>query len=129
MILIKLLIQAFELASCMYVYRGMSKMQLKKYDSAIKDFDAALHLELKLEIAYYNRGKSKCQLNDFKGDLNDYNEVLNFNPRDTIVYKLIAWTNNHIENWTEAIKAYSELILIDSNNASALDSRGWINAS
>lgn len=77
---------SFSQTSFEYNYSGVAKDELKDYKGAIADYNKAIALNPKFEIAYYNRGISKNNLKDYLGAIADYSKAIELNPKDASPY-------------------------------------------
>ena len=69
-----------------YFKSGNVKYELDDYRGAIQDYNKAIELNPKDEIAYYNRGNAKSKLEDYHGAIQDYNKAIELNPNDKDAY-------------------------------------------
>lgn len=66
----------------LWVNRGVSLMNLKRYDDAVKDFNQALKLQANDFKALQGRASSKAMLKDYKGAIADYSSLLTQKPTE-----------------------------------------------
>jgi len=53
---------------------------------SINDFNKAIELNPKDEVAYYNRGNTYRTLGNYQQAINDYNKAIELNPKDADAY-------------------------------------------
>ena len=63
-----------------YFNNGNTKLHLKEYQGAIKDYNKAIELNPDSEGAYYNRGLAKQNLEDYNGAIEDFTKTIEINP-------------------------------------------------
>lgn len=56
---------------------------MKKYKDAIKDYEIAIRLDPKDNLAFSNRAKAKLDLEDYAGAITDYSLVIELNSRNS----------------------------------------------
>ena len=65
-----------------YYNRGYAKIELKKYQEAIKDFNKTLELDPQFIDALYLRGATKSLSMQYEKSIKDYDEVIKLNPKN-----------------------------------------------
>jgi tetratricopeptide (TPR) repeat protein len=59
-----------------YINRGVMRMRLRAFDTALSDFDAAIHLDPKIGEGWVNRGALYIAMKKFQDGLTDINRGL-----------------------------------------------------
>jgi tetratricopeptide (TPR) repeat protein len=107
---------------------GLQKLRKHDYKDAIGDFDNAIKLGEKINIAlpetYYNRGLSKYYIKDYNGSFEDCSTAIKIISDDYDSLVLRGLANQGLNRNTEAISDYSSAIKINPNNSEAYCKRG-----
>ena len=93
--------------------------QLKKYDSAIIEWQKAIKLKPDYHFGYNNLGNAFLLKNDFKQALENYDKAISINPK---YYEAIYNKANiyfKLKDYTNAIKHYDKTLSLNSNYISA----------
>jgi tetratricopeptide (TPR) repeat protein len=70
-----------------YFLRGLGKSERGDYRGAIVDYDQAISLNPKYDLAFNNRGLLRQnKLNDVQGALSDFNQAISLNPKYALAY-------------------------------------------
>ena len=64
-----------------YTNRGIAYGNKQQYDRAIEDFNKAIELDPRDDIAYYNRGRAYENKQQYDRAIEDYNKAIELNPR------------------------------------------------
>lgn len=70
-----------------YYERGLAKVKIGEFQSAILDFDIYIVMLPSDENGYVNRGYLKNKLNDTKAAFADLNKAIDLNPRNALAYQ------------------------------------------
>ena len=66
-----------------YLFRGVSKSYKNEYDSSNLDYDKALTLNPKLDVAYYNKGLNYGHQGKFELAIKEIEKAISMNPVGT----------------------------------------------
>jgi tetratricopeptide (TPR) repeat protein len=112
-------------AAELYVWRGTSLYNLKKYDEAIKDYNKAIVIIPQNEFAFYNRGLARFAKKEYDKAIEDYNLILNLNSDCADEYYNVrgsAWKKKN--KYDKAIADYTKAIEIKPDFGNAYYNRG-----
>jgi tetratricopeptide (TPR) repeat protein len=70
-----------------YNDRGIAKQNKGDLDGAMADYNQAIKLDPKLDVAYINRGNVKQKKGDLEGAMADYNQAITLNPKNVLAYR------------------------------------------
>lgn len=98
-----------------YTTRGLSELELKKYDKAIVVYDRAIALNPKDADSYLRRGLAKQALYKYKAAIEDYTKAIELQPRNDKLYyrRGLARERNHEPNG--AIKDFNDALALNSD--------------
>jgi S1-C subfamily serine protease len=101
----------FPLVASAYVERGVTWIEQKDHDKAIRDFTEAIRLDPGNAFAYGSRGCARSMEGDYDAAIRDFNEALRLDPTSSSYYasRGIAWqrkkdSDRAIRDFSEAIK-------------------------
>lgn len=94
-----------------YIYSDM----LKKYDVAIRDFDAALRINPAYARAYYNRGLAYNRLNQLEKALADFNQVIALEPKYVDAYNSRGSLHLSRKQYQSAASDFEKAVAIDNS--------------
>lgn len=69
-----------------YLVRGQTYACMKDYDSAIRDFTEAIHIDSQLAAAYYERAECYGRKQDFEAGLRDINRAIELDGKRSSSY-------------------------------------------
>jgi tetratricopeptide (TPR) repeat protein len=96
----------------LYYNRGNAKLDLKRYEEAIFDYNQALALEANDADAYYNRGLAKAKLQRYEEAIADYDEAIRLQPTEASSYydkACVFALTNRLEDCFRSLKQAFEL--------------------
>ena len=104
--------------------QGISFLESRQYDEAIKSFSDAIAINPQHAVAYCNRGVAWFYKGDYDRAISDYNRALAINPRYTGAYcnRGVLWTNKG--DYDRAISDYKKALDINAYYAPAYCGRG-----
>jgi len=100
-----------------YLYRGESHLNLKNYDSAIKDFTSAAAMDAKFVEPVFFRGNAFLNKGDLNSAIADYSEAIRLNPAADGVYANRATAYESRKDYSAAIADLTQAIKISPNSA------------
>jgi eukaryotic-like serine/threonine-protein kinase len=104
--------------------RGTLLYEQKRYQEAIKDFDAYLKKWRPVPEIYEVRGLAKAAGKDYDGAFLDYTQALNLEPTSAR-YALRGWIHLFREAPRSALRDFEEAIKLDGKNGDAFAGRGY----
>jgi tetratricopeptide (TPR) repeat protein len=114
-----------------YYAHGWFFNDVKEYDRAIADLDAAIRMNPRYVDAYYERALSHKRKKDLESELKEYNAVINYFPRNAGFYNRRGNLFHNRGDQDRAIADYSEAIRLSpdslgfrANRAVAFESKG-----
>jgi len=88
-----------------YLYRRANAYEeIKEYEAALADYDAAIALRPDHDDTWLNRGLTRRRSGDVEGALADYAEVLRINPANALARTNRAFIAIDLERYDEAIR-------------------------
>jgi len=106
--------------------KGICKIKLKKFESAIEDLTIAIKIDHKCLSAYNARGVAKKKLNDIEGAIEDLSKAIEIAP-NSISYNNRGLIKLKLNEYEAAIEDYSKAIEFDPIFAKAYRNRGFAN--
>ena len=99
-----------------YNLRGIARLELGRYNKAIKDFDRAIALDSGDYRSYYNKGNAYYRNKNYTAALENYDRALKLSPGEPDIY--INRGNAHlaIENYDKAIGNYEKARSLNDDN-------------
>ena len=110
--------------SRLYFFRGHSYYTIRKYESALADFNTALSIDDKNVDAYFWRGQIYNLQQKFELAINDFNTIININDSR---YDYYYWRASVYYRWGKydfALADYNLVIKLDSTCAGCYYVRG-----
>ena len=117
-------IKLYQNSSSAYNNRGIEKVMLKQYESAITDFNAALALKPDCIEYYSNRGNAKEYLGQYESAIADYNTAIALKPDYTTAYYNRGNAKQHLGEYESAIADYDMAIDLKPDYTIAYHGRG-----
>ncbi len=112
-----------------YRERAYREFQRGKYESAITDYDEAIHLNPDDASAYYQRGHVNFELQQYELAIDDYSKAIDRKPDDYAdFYRARGNANFNLKRYAPAIEDYSEVIRIFPNDINSYNYRGLAKA-
>ncbi len=109
-----------------YNVRGLTYDLLGDYDLAIADFELAIELAPNYEAAIQNLGYVYgVRLDDWKQYTDQYRTLVELDPSNSDYYNGLGWGLVKQGRYREGLAELDTALELNSENASALDSRGW----
>ena len=109
-----------------YFRWGYTKSELGQYESAIADYDIAIHLKPDYAIAYNDRGVVKGKLGEYKAAIEDYDEAIRLKPDCVVTYYNRGRTKDQLKQDSAAIEDYNIAIDLAPDYADAYYNRGVV---
>jgi len=109
----------------LYVWRGNIWYNKKKYDKAIADYNKALEINPKYEIALYNRGLGLVAKKEYDKAIVNFTDVIKLHSECAYVFyndRGMAWKAK--KEYDKAIADYTKAIKINPDFANAYYNRG-----
>jgi len=107
---------------------GLTKYNAKDYAGAMLDFNKAIELNPRYDIAYHNRGLVKHGMKDFAGAIQDYSKAIEINPAYANAFNDRGLSNYRLKKYEEALKDYSKAIELNPQYVSAYNNRAMLRA-
>lgn len=90
-----------------YVKEGTTLTKSHQYDKAIADFNKAIELNPKLEVAYGERGIIYLATNKYDKAITDFNKVIEFNPKNELAYRYLGLAYMKSQRYKQAFVEYN----------------------
>jgi len=103
--------------------QGVKNINIRDYNSAIRDFSQAIQLNPNFNNAYFQRALAYYTLGNHNMAIADYNQVIRLNPNDSNTYNNRGNSYSALKNHNQAIADYTQSIRLDPNNAVAFRNR------
>src|SRR4051812_38214090 len=103
---------------------GVTHLQMREYDRAVRDFDRALALDPGLVVAWRQRALAYRAKGDYERALADFEQALLLAPSDPRLYTERGVTYELLGDYTSAIRDFSRAIAFRPNHAPAIEARG-----
>lgn len=105
---------------------GLTKYSAKDYAGAMQDFNKAIELNPKFDIAYHNRGLVKHAMKDFAGAIQDYTKAIEINPAYANAFNDRGLSKSRLKQYEEAKGDYSKAIELNPQYTSAYNNRAML---
>ena len=112
-----------------YLRRGLAKVNLEEYGSAIVDYDEAIRRQHDFWQAYYSRGFARMMLRQHLLALSDFNRTIELKPDYAEAYNARGMVRNVLGQPEAAIGDFDKAIELDPDHARAYTTRGVAKAS
>ncbi|MFN2508225.1 MAG: tetratricopeptide repeat protein [Chthoniobacterales bacterium] len=112
-------------------YNGMKALVSKRYDLAIKLFNAALERRPKGTFAaalYYVRGDAYLGKGEREKARQDYQRAVNFSPKNFLDYYIRGSAYQKKGNYAAALSDLAKAVELSPKSAGALNSLSWLKA-
>ena len=106
-----------------WINRGNAKYKIKKYQSAIKDYNQALAHKPDQAQAYLNRATARKETGDLIGAVKDYNKSLKLNPNQEKAYYNRGGAFLDLAKFSQALEDYNKAIELKPDYAQAYSNR------
>jgi len=103
---------------------GVTHLQMREYERAIRDFDRALALQPGLVVAWRQRGIAYRGKGDYERALADFDQAILLAPSDARLYTERGLTYELLGDYPRAIREFDRAISFKPNNAPAIENRG-----
>jgi lipoprotein NlpI len=103
---------------------GVTHLQQREFDRAIRDFDRALTLQPGLVVAWRNRGLAHRSKGDYERALADYEQALLFAPSDARIYMERGLVYLTMGDFNASIRDFERAIAFKPDLAVAMKHRG-----
>lgn len=107
-----------------YVLRGVSWMEKREFDNAIKDLSEAIRLLPDKSLFYTVRGKAYFAKHLYEAAISDYTEAIRLDPKNLIAYNDRSVTWNRLGEFHKAEEQLNEVLRMAPDNALAYANRG-----
>jgi len=99
-----------------FLFRGVSKCYKGEFDSSNDDYDKALSLNSKLDIAYYNKGLNYGHQKKFDLGIKELEKAISMNPNGTY-YNELAQQYFELRLFKECFQSHDKAIELSPSNA------------
>ena len=106
--------------------KGIALAQRERYDDAIKTFERMLVLEPDHPQALYYLGIAYAAGNGTRMQSGRLNDPSRYNPANALAHHFMGISLIECERYEDAIREFSEAILLDASNASTDDYQGIV---
>jgi lipoprotein NlpI len=103
---------------------GVTHLQMREYERAIRDFDRALALEPGLTVAWRQRALAYRSKGDYERALADFEQAILLAPSDARLYTDRGVAYELLGDYASAIRDFTRAISFKPNYAPAIESRG-----
>lgn len=103
---------------------GVTHLQMREYDRAIRDFDRALAIQPGLVVAWRHRGLAHTAKGDYDRAIADYEHALVFAPNDARLLTDRGAVYALLSDYPRALRDFDQAISNKPDHASALEHRG-----
>jgi lipoprotein NlpI len=103
---------------------GVTHLQMRQHERAIRDFDRALALEPGFVVAWRQRALAHRGKGDYERALADFEQAILLAPSDARLYTDRAVTYELLDDYTSAINDFNRAIAVKPNHAPAIEGRG-----
>lgn len=103
---------------------GVTHLQQREYDRAIRDFDRAIALQPGLVVAWRNRGVAHRDKGDFERAIADYDQAALLSPADARVFNDRGLVYVAMDDYAHAIQDFDRAIALKPNHPLAIRNRG-----
>jgi lipoprotein NlpI len=103
---------------------GVTHLQMREYERAIRDFDRALALEPGLVVAWRQRALAYRSKGDYERALADFEQAILLAPSDARLYTDRGVAYELLGDYPSAIRDFDRAIAFKPNHASAIEGRG-----
>ena len=107
-----------------FYLRGIRYALVHNHKAALKEYDQALSLNSKLEIAYLRRAEARYALGDDPGVLADCQRAIALDPSDSQTHYYLGLARFRLGYVQSAIAAFSSAIACDPEDAQSYARRG-----
>ena len=103
---------------------GVTHLQMRQYERAIRDFDRALALQPGLVVAWRQRALAYRSKGDYERALADFEQAILLAPSDARLYTDRGVAYELLGDYASAIRDFNRAIAFKPNHASAIEGRG-----
>ncbi len=108
---------------------GILLSRMKEYNKAINHFNTVL--ESKYQFVYHAhvltlKGYAQTMINDLKGAKESLTESLRYDGENLKTLLILSFIHYKAKEYEIAIRIYERILNIDSNNFTALNSKGYV---
>ena len=103
---------------------GVTHLQMRQYERAIRDFDRALALEPGLVVAWRQRALAYRSKGDYERALADFEQAILLAPSDARLYTERGVAYELLGDFASAIRDFNRAIAFKPNHAPAIEGRG-----
>jgi lipoprotein NlpI len=103
---------------------GVTHLQMRQYERAIRDFDRALALQPGLVVAWRQRALAYRSKGDYERALADFDQAILLAPSDARLYTDRGVAYELLGDYGSAIRDFNRAIAFKPNHASAIEGRG-----
>lgn len=106
---------------------GVTHLQMRQYERAIRDFDRALALQPGLVVAWRQRALAYRSKGDYERALADFEQAILLAPSDARLYTERGVAYELLGDYASAIRDFNRAIAFKPNHAAAIEGRGRAN--
>lgn len=106
-----------------FVTRGNMMLDRENYPNAIADFDKAIAIDIKNDMAWADRGIAHVWLHEDELAREDFSKAFALNPRNAVIYRGRGWMALNAKQYAEAVAALTTALEIEPKNRFALERR------
>jgi lipoprotein NlpI len=103
---------------------GVTHLQMKEYDRAIRDFDRALAIQPGFVVAWRQRGLAHTAKGDYHRAVADYEHALVLAPNDTRLLTERGEVYVLLNDFPDALQDFDRAISLKPDHAATLERRG-----
>ncbi|PSB59271.1 serine/threonine-protein kinase [Chamaesiphon polymorphus] len=109
-----------------YITSGLKKFDKRDFQGALADYNRAIKIDRKHEIAYFNRGNTKDYLGNTKGALADYNKAIALAPKFADAYANRAFVKYKLGDSKGSLADSNTTIALDPKNETAFQNAAFV---
>lgn len=107
--------------------RGLAKIQLKEYESAVQDFDETVKINPNYFEAYFNRGWIKLISKQVQEAITDFDHAIRIYPRSANYFYQRGCAKLELNHFIESKNDFNQAIDLNLNTANVYINRGVAN--
>lgn len=100
-----------------YTLRGRAYWKTGQYDQAIAEYNKALEINPRLDLAYYGRGIAYGSKAEYDRAISDFTKAVEIDPRFALAYSLRGSAYWKTGQYDQAIADYTKALEIDPRTA------------
>jgi tetratricopeptide (TPR) repeat protein len=111
-----------------HAFRGMANANLKNYDLALADFNAAIALEPNSAPLLSNRGEVYRLMGQFERAIGDFDAAIRIDPRDRVAFANRGTVYRRLKQYERALADYDAALELEPNDFKTLNNQCWLRA-